>query len=125
MKKITDIAGNELTQALSQIAKVVPVGTNILLELLTPQEILGTKLHLANDTKTLNGAPQAYVLALGPKVDKDWGICVGDRVVLSGNFVPLPEAVSHNGRPQACVEPHCIKAVLAENRSVLPAIVPV
>ena len=116
-RQITDIAGNEIVQALPKVKDVMPVGTQILVELLTPEEIMGpTKLHIPEGASknAINGAPQGYILKIGPKVDENWGFKVGQRVVMSGGYVPLPESTSPNGRPRACVEPHIVKAVLIE-----------
>lgn len=113
MSKITDISGAPINLVPS-IKGVKPVGTQILVELLTPNEIMNTPLHLAGDSKTISGAPQGYILEIGPMVDPKWGFTVGNRIVMSGSFTPLPEASSTNGRARACVEPHTIKAVLVE-----------
>jgi hypothetical protein len=118
-KSITDLSGNEVKKALPEISHVKPIGNQILVEVLTPDDLLGpSKLHMPDNVKstTINGAPQGYILAIGPKVDATYGFEVGDRVVLSGAFTPLPEVVSKNGRPQGCVEPHMIKAVLVESK---------
>ena len=115
-KKITDIAGNEIKVALPKIRDVNPVGTCLLVELITPEEIMGpTKLHMPEGAKTtVSGAPQGYIKKIGPKVSEDWGFKIGDRVVLQGSFVPLPEASCLNGRALCTVEPHTIKAILVE-----------
>jgi hypothetical protein len=117
MKKqtIVDITGKEVMVKLPAISGVHPIGSQVLVELLTPQEIMGTSLHINSESKTLNGAPQAYVLEVGPAVDPNWGIRTGQRVVLQGTFVPLPEAASLGShRPKATVDPHTIKAILVE-----------
>jgi hypothetical protein len=107
-------------QAVSKVPSikgVKPVGSQVLVELLTPQEILGTELYIPEEGKgrTINGAPQGYILDGGPLVDfASWGFKKGDRVTLSGSFTPLPEEASKNSRPLSLVEPHCIKAVLLE-----------
>ena len=110
--KLTDASGQEMNLVPS-VKKVKPVGSQILVEFLTAQEALGTKLHMSDDIKA--GAPQGYVLALGPKVEEmNWGMKVGDRVLCSGSFTPCPEATSDSGRMIGLVEPHVIKAVLEE-----------
>ena len=117
MKKqsLVDVSGKEIVNKVPAISGVHPVGSQILVELLTPQEILGTSLHLNEGAKTVSGAPQAYVLEVGPAVDPNYGVKTGDRVVLQGTFVPLPEAASLGGhRPKACIDPHTIKAILVE-----------
>jgi hypothetical protein len=115
---ITDAVGEEVHQGLPEITDVNPVGNQILVEIITPDELMGpSKLHIPDSAKggaTVSGAPQAYVLKVGPSVDPNWGVQAGNRIVLSGTFTPLPEAVSKNSRPRACVEPHTIKAVLVE-----------
>ncbi len=110
---IADAYGNEYVKPVPAIKNVRPVGTQILVELLTPNEIMGTNLALAGGGG-VSGAPQAYVLDIGPKVDPGWGIVIGDRVVLSGQFTPLPEAAAKNGRALGVVEPQMIKAILLE-----------
>jgi co-chaperonin GroES (HSP10) len=112
--KLTDLAGEELNSVPS-VSSVRPVGAQILVEFLSAQEALGTKLLL--DDKVAAGAPQGYVMALGPKVEEmQWGLKVGDRVLCSGSYTPCPEAgLSKSGRMLGLVEPHVIKAVLEEN----------
>jgi len=97
-----------------------PVGFTILVELLTSQEVLGTRIHVGGDQKV--GAPQAYIRKIGPfvKEDKDYNFEVGDRVLLSGNYTPVPdmEGKGENERTFGIVEPHAIKAVLSEGEEV-------
>jgi hypothetical protein len=96
-----------------------PVGYTILVELLTAQEALGTQIHI-DDSQQLKIAPQAYILKIGPfvKEEKDYNFNVGDRVVLAGNFTPIPEIPHLGNRKLAIVEPHAIKAVLIEGEEV-------
>ena len=97
-----------------------PVGYTILVELLTSQEVLGTRLHVGGDQKV--GAPQAYVRKIGPfvKEEKNYNFNVGDRVLLSGNYTPVPDMQGQgdNERVFGIVEPHAIKAVLVEGEEV-------
>lgn len=117
--KICDGTGAEIVKKVPNLKGAEPTGSQVLIELLTPQEILGTDLHVGDSAEGI-GAPQAYVKLLGPRVDRDnesdkpWGFSVGDRVVLSGNFTPLPEIPSLSDRILALVEPHAIKAILHE-----------
>src|SRR5688500_16909394 len=94
--KITDATAQAPPTPVPGVKAAKPVGNQILVELLTPQEILGTTLHVG-DKPGINGAPQAYIRAIGPKVDPDYGFQVGDRIVLSGTFTPLPEVAATNG----------------------------
>lgn len=91
--------------------KVVrPTGNQILLELLTAQEMLGTKI-IVNESKTFKEF-QAIVLAEGPLAKCDqYGFKVGDRVILSGNGVPVPN-LENTGRDRILMEPNCVKAIM-------------
>jgi co-chaperonin GroES (HSP10) len=98
---------------LPSVIDVEPVGFQVLFEELTAQELQSSKIYVAG--KRSDGPPQGYILKVGPKVDvEEWGFKVGDRVVLVGNYTPVP---GDDGRERALgmVEPHQIKAVLVEN----------
>jgi hypothetical protein len=115
MTKLQGLSGEPL-ETLSQVPEVVgvkPAGTQVLVERLTPQEQSGAKTIQIMENAKQDGAPQGYVLDLGPKVE-GWGFEVGDRVVLTGNYTPLPEVEGKNGRDLILVEPHQVKAILVE-----------
>jgi hypothetical protein len=89
-----------------------PTGALLLVEILEAQEALGTRLSVGK--KSMGDCPQAYILEMGPGVEKDkWGFEVGDRVLLQGNYNPLPNW--ETGRDKAIVECHTVKAVLKES----------
>jgi hypothetical protein len=98
-----------------KIKDVIPCGSQVLVELLTAQEALGTILSIEADA-TITGAPQGYVTKLGPKVSEDWGFSVGNRVTLHGNYTPVAEVVDrpNSHRPLILIEPNQIKAILTE-----------
>lgn len=100
------------------IVGVNPCGSQVLVELLTAQEALGTILQV-DSAASVNGAPQGYVIAMGPKVPTDLGFAKGNRVTLHGNYTPVPEVQklerSNSHRPWILVEPHQIKAVFTED----------
>lgn len=88
-----------------------PCGSQVLLDLLSVQEMMGTELIMTN--KKPVGEYQAIVLAVGPAVELDnWGFKVGDRVLLSGNGTPVPD-FNGNGRDKILMDPFSIKGVLA------------
>jgi hypothetical protein len=98
-----------------KIKSVEPTGSQILVELLTSQELLGTSMIVNDNTAANAGAPQGYVLKLGPTLNADnWGIKVGSRVLLQGSFVPVPK-YNDNKRSQGLVEIHAVKALLEES----------
>jgi hypothetical protein len=110
-------ADGEVVTRVPCVIGVNPCGSQVLVELLTAQEALGTVLHV-DSAASVNGAPQGYVVALGPKVPSDLGFKTGDRVTLHGNYTPLPEGQklqrSNSHRPWILIEPHQIKAVFVE-----------
>ena len=101
---------------MSETGKVVdckPCGNQVLIELLTTQEMANTKLILNNTNKKLGAEYQAIVLAVGPQVNfESFGFKIGNRVVLSGNAVPAPEYGPETEREKVLVDPTAIKAVL-------------
>jgi len=101
---------------MSEVGKVVgckPCGNQVLIELLTTQEMANTKLILNNNSKRMGAEYQAIVLAIGPQVNfESYGFQVGDRVVISGNAVPAPEYGPESEREKVLVDPTAIKAVL-------------
>jgi co-chaperonin GroES (HSP10) len=96
-----------------KISDCKPCGHQVLLELLTTQEMLGTKL-IVNEQKNIREF-QAIVLAMGPSIKDEHGFKVGDRVLLSGSGVPVPN-YDNNDRDKILMEPHCIKAVLLDTK---------
>ena len=115
--KILTSDGSAATRPVPAVVGVNPCGTQILVELLTAQEALGTILQIDSSAAT-NGAPQGYILSIGPKVPTDLGFKQGDRVTLHGNYTPVPEGQKlqkqNAHRPLILVEPHQIKAVFVE-----------
>ena len=94
-----------------RITCCAPCGSQVLLELLTVQEMMGTGLILTN--KKPSGEYQAIVLAIGPSLkENNWGFNLGDRVLLSGTGVPVPDFNS-SGKDKVLMEPHSIKGVLS------------
>jgi co-chaperonin GroES (HSP10) len=111
MSKLMDSEGNVLSNV-PPIKNIIPTGRGVLVEMLTAQEALGTSLLVQDDIQL--GAPQAYVLMVGPHVEeRGFGVKVGDRVLLQGTFVPLPE-YDDSHRPKGIVMPENIKAVIEE-----------
>ncbi len=100
-------------EAVPPVVGCKPVGSQVLFEELTQKELLGTNLVISGNTGS-KSAPQAYITALGPKVDPEWGLKVGQRVVISGTFTPIPEISGSNGRRTGVCDPFNIKAVLIE-----------
>jgi len=119
MSKSTAILGSDgkVAAKVPGVVGVNPCGSQVLVELLTAQEALGTILEI-DPAASVNGAPQGYVVKLGPKVAPDWGFKVGDRVTLHGNYTPLPEGQkfqrNNPNRPWILIEPIQIKAVFVE-----------
>jgi hypothetical protein len=99
------------TPAAPKIVGVRPTGSQILVELLTAQEALGTSMIVGDQSEV--GSPQAYILSFGPGLKEDVGLKVGDRVLLQGSYVPVPK-FDESPRRRGLLEVHNVKAVLEE-----------
>jgi hypothetical protein len=111
--KLVTANGEEIHTPMPTVKGVLPCGAQVLLEVLTPQELMNTTLSVGT-----NADPkvplQAYVRAAGPAFKSaDWGFKVGDRVLLSGTGVMAPNW-NENHRDSFLMEPHAVKAVLPE-----------
>lgn len=107
--------GNEFINDVPKVVDIIPCGTQVLVELLTPDEIIGTNLHVGKDVKV---APQGVVLKVGPNANpNDWGFKVGDRVIISGMGTKVENGscvAKKKDREVTLLEPMSIKAVLVE-----------
>jgi co-chaperonin GroES (HSP10) len=106
--------------SLPKITGLKACGSQILVELLNEDEMLNTSLIIPK-AKQADGkmdTPQAYIIAMGPKViESDWGFKVGDRVMFSTTqFVAAPNYNKHS-RDRGCLEPMAIRAVLVEGEN--------
>lgn len=99
-------------KACRQVCDYKPAGSYILVELLEAQEVLNTQFTLTGGSQI--ETPQAYVLGFGPSLDASrFGVAVGDRVALSGGFVPLPKRSGE--RQKGVIDVSSIRAVLVES----------
>jgi len=94
-----------------KISGVRPLGTKVLMETLTAQEALGTKISIQGDAEVV-GAPQAYILAVGDQVNER--VKVGDRVIVTGNYTPVPN-YDHSDRNRGLIDLVHVHAVLEED----------
>lgn len=103
--------GFKVPEEIGPVTGCKPCASQVLLELLTVQEMMGTKLVL-NNNATSHAEYQAYVIAIGPALDpRLYGFQIGDRVLLSGSGTPVPN-YDHSERERILMEPYSIKAVL-------------
>lgn len=113
----TDLIGvspADRTPLMPAITGVKPCGSQVLVEVLTPQELMNTPLTISEKTD-LKVPLQGYVRAVGPGVKTDdWGFTVGDRVLISTSGAVM--APNYNGiaRESFFMEPHAIKSVISE-----------
>tara|TARA_Y100000034_G_scaffold6762_1_gene7446 strand:- start:8740 stop:9105 length:366 start_codon:yes stop_codon:yes gene_type:complete len=99
------------------IKSIRPAGSSLLVEMLNADEILNTDFYIGDNVDT--GPPQAYIVDLGPslkdQIDKGEAVflSVGDRVLLQGTYVPVPNW-DDSHRERGLVEFHNIKAIIEE-----------
>lgn len=108
---------DEVTAALAPrvpaVVGIHPAGSIILVELVSAEAVLATKLVLREDAKV--GSEQAYIVEFGPCVKPDEvNLKVGDRVLLGVRPQPLQEAKQFTDKKLALIEIHNIKAKLEE-----------
>lgn len=106
------IIGSE-EKLIPKIKGVRPCGAQVLVEILTPQELMGTNLSISEKTD-LKVPLQGYIRATGPSFkSEDWGFKIGDRVLISGGGVMAP---NYDGthRDRFFMEAHAIKSILEE-----------
>lgn len=106
-------AGVETKPAVPRIKAVHPFGSKILVEVLRPEEQLGTSLFVDDKTK-VDGAPQAYIVELGPQVPPECGLKVGQRIYWEGKGVAVEDPRTTNKRVRALMEVSLIKAIIEE-----------
>ena len=100
-------------QSVPKITGVKPCGSQVLVELLTVQELAGTRIAMSDKTD-LKVPMQGYVRATGPGFKSDdWGFKIGDRVLISGGCILAP-VYDDTHRDRFFMEPHAIKSVLVE-----------
>jgi co-chaperonin GroES (HSP10) len=104
------------------VRAVKPLGGQVLVEVYDESELSDSSIILPDNAKGkgslgVGGAPQGRVLDIGPGLPKEFGVKIGDRVLLQGSFVPLPKLMDQRDgdRERALVEPHTIKAILLED----------
>jgi len=99
------------------ISGLAPTGSQILVEILTANELMNTTLALSEKTD-LKVPLQGYVKAVGPSFKAEsWGYKIGDRVLISGSGVMAPK-IDESPRDRFLMEPTAVKSVLIENESV-------
>ena len=110
--KLVSADGSKLKSKVPKMTGVHPFGSLILIELLDAEDLNETSIELPIDA-AVDGAPQAYVVELGPKVADDAGIKVGQRIYWGGNCTPVNDPRS-NGRLRGLLEVHQIKGLVSE-----------
>lgn len=116
-KKIITASGGEIalngsTPKAPKISAVHPFGSKILVEVLTATEVIDTNLYISEKTEA-DGAPQAYILELGPTVAADSGLKVGQRIYWTGKGTAVNDPRAGK-RLRALLEVHNVQAIIEE-----------
>jgi hypothetical protein len=102
-----------------KVVAVNPVGSQVLVELLTYDEQhpqTGSLLTNVNKKFAKDEARHGWVRKIGPSVKStDWSFKEGDRVLISGSGTPVPNFIDGNDHEWVLLEPYTIKAVLEES----------
>lgn len=111
------LPSGEMASSMKKLVGIRPVGSQILVELLTYSEQHPTNgiLH-ANGKFAKDEARHGWVRKIGPTVkESDWSFREGDRVLISGSGTPVPKFEGCNDREWVLLEPYTLKAVLEES----------
>jgi co-chaperonin GroES (HSP10) len=113
-KKIVGINGGEIStrKAAPKVVAVHPFGSKILVEVLEAEDLLDTSLFIPEGTES-DGAPQAYIIEMGPQVNPDCGLKVGQRVYWSGKGTAVADP-RQTKRTRALLEVHNIQGIIEE-----------
>lgn len=102
-----------------KVVGVTPVGSQVLVELLTyDEQHPQTSALVTNPTKKFakDEARHGWVRKIGPSVKQtDWCFKEGDRVLINGNGTPVPNFIEGNDHEWVLLEPYTIKAVLEDS----------
>ncbi len=109
------LPNGDMAASMKKIVNVSPVGSQVLVELLTYDEqnpsCLKTTGKFAKDE-----ARHGWVRKIGPNVKStDWSFNVGDRVLINGSGTPVPKFEAGNDHEWVLLEPYTLKAVLEES----------
>ena len=110
---VVDVNGQPLKSALPKAKAVHPYGSKILVEILKADEIMGTMLHISDNTQ-MDGAPQAYIIELGPNVPAESGLSVGQRIYWTGRGTQIENPGSKTSRVSALLEIGNVLAIIEE-----------
>lgn len=110
---VIDVNGQPLKSALPKAKAIHPFGSKVLVEILKADEIIGTVLHISENTQ-MDGAPQAYIIELGPNVPSDSGLAVGQRIYWTGRGTQIDNPGCNSGRVNALLEISNVLAIIEE-----------
>lgn len=96
-----------------KVAAVHPFGSKILVEVMRADELIGSKLYVSNKTE-VEGAPQAYIIEVGPQLEASTGLKVGQRVYWTGRGTEVKDPRTTHGRVRALLEVSNILAIIDE-----------
>jgi len=89
--------------AKKKIVDVIPHQTGVLFELLDPRETATHNLIVPDNQKENKEPPQAIILKLGASIDETTTeFKVGARVILVGNYIPLPQFAGASRKRGIC-----------------------
>jgi hypothetical protein len=114
MSGIISTDGEELRSHVPAVKAVHPTASRVLIEIIEARELIKTELHLPEGTAADDGAPQAYIIELGPGVPEECEYKVGQRVYWEGKGTPVQDPRGTPNRLRALLEFSNIKALIEE-----------
>lgn len=95
------------------IKSVHPCGHKVLVECLRNDEIYSTNIEVV-DSANVSDVNQAYVIAVGPTVPKEWGLQPGQRIYWTGKGLPVDDPRANYGRKRVLLDVSNVVAIIEE-----------
>jgi len=114
MSDIISPSGETLRSNVPAVLAVHPTAARVLVEIIEARELIKTDLHLPEGTAGDDGAPQAYIIELGPTVPEECGYEVGQRVYWKGTGTPVQDPRGTHNRIRCLLEFSNIMALIDE-----------
>lgn len=114
MTDIISPTGEAIVNKVPAVKAVHPTASRVLIEIIEARELIKTDLHLPEGVAGDDGAPQAYIIELGPGVPEECEYKVGQRIYWEGKGTPVQDPRGKHNRLRALLEFSNIKALIEE-----------
>lgn len=112
--KLLNQSGEELKVGLPKVTAVHPFGSKILVAVLKGDEIMGGGSLIVPEGASDGGAPQAYIVEVGPDLPATSGLKAGQRIYWTGKGTSVADPREDKGRVRAILDINNVIGILEE-----------